>query len=439
MKIQSKLCLHSSDQNLVEGFHWAKEQALSYVSLSDPVGPWYEAALPGRHAFCMRDVAHQTNGAHVLGLDECNFNMLYQFASYISESRDWCTYWELTKDGEPASVDYKDDDNFWYNLPANFDFIDCCLRQYHWTGNNEYIENKVLNYFYDRTVTDYIDTWDINKDGILEHLPEYGRRGLASYSEGNFNIVTASDLIAAQYAGYKAYSDMQKIKENHSLSIDYYEKALGLREHFNNQWWDEENNKFYGALLHDGSYYDISNALLLYFDGVNKDKQEHLLQRLYNNQAINVEEMSYYPETLYKFGKKKEAYNILCNLINPNLKRREYPEVSFSVIGTITTGLMGIQPDATKRTITTKSGLTEDTAWCQLQNVPVFEGSIDLRHDATHLSTLTNNGIENLTWRAYFEAANEVLINGKKASLKDSFIDLQVEKGQKVRIEAFRN
>ncbi len=44
----------SSDTALVDGFRWAKAQALAYVRNSPSIGPWYEAALPGRNAFCMR-------------------------------------------------------------------------------------------------------------------------------------------------------------------------------------------------------------------------------------------------------------------------------------------------------------------------------------------------------------------------------------------------
>ncbi|MFA6126609.1 MAG: hypothetical protein WC699_04845 [Bacteroidales bacterium] len=40
---------------------------MSFVFEDDPVGPWYEAAEPGREAFCMRDVSHQSMGAHALG------------------------------------------------------------------------------------------------------------------------------------------------------------------------------------------------------------------------------------------------------------------------------------------------------------------------------------------------------------------------------------
>jgi hypothetical protein len=98
----------SSDPRRVRSFEWAKGQALAYAfDTGDPVGPWYEAALPGREAFCMRDVAHQANGAHALGLARHTRNMLRRFAEVIAESRDFCSYWEIDRYNRPAPVDYK--------------------------------------------------------------------------------------------------------------------------------------------------------------------------------------------------------------------------------------------------------------------------------------------------------------------------------------------
>src|SRR5438874_10683912 len=52
----SNLAFHSSNAALNASFAWAKQQALAYVRPGrDSIGPWYEAALPGRNAFCMRD------------------------------------------------------------------------------------------------------------------------------------------------------------------------------------------------------------------------------------------------------------------------------------------------------------------------------------------------------------------------------------------------
>ncbi len=75
----------SSDAGLERAYSWAREMALSYVhDGGDPVGLWYEAALPQREAFCMRDVSHQSVGAHILGLAAHNKNMFGRFVSNIS-------------------------------------------------------------------------------------------------------------------------------------------------------------------------------------------------------------------------------------------------------------------------------------------------------------------------------------------------------------------
>src|SRR3981189_2530555 len=85
----SSLQFESSDKKLVQAFQWAKSQALTYAhDGSDPVGPWYEAALPGRNSFCMRDVSHQPAAAPALGPYSANLNMLGQFAAAVSVNRD---------------------------------------------------------------------------------------------------------------------------------------------------------------------------------------------------------------------------------------------------------------------------------------------------------------------------------------------------------------
>src|SRR6266576_835748 len=101
------LDLDTSDASLAAGFGWARRQGLAYAFSGDPVGEWYEAALPGRQAFCMRDVAHQSMGAHFLGLAHHTHNMFRRFAENVSDSRDWCSYWEIDRDNRPAPVDYK--------------------------------------------------------------------------------------------------------------------------------------------------------------------------------------------------------------------------------------------------------------------------------------------------------------------------------------------
>src|SRR5689334_642444 len=75
----------SSDTMIQQAYQWASAMALSYRGdPADKVGPWYEAALPARDAFCMRDVSHQSIGAEILGMRAENENMFGWFSKSIS-------------------------------------------------------------------------------------------------------------------------------------------------------------------------------------------------------------------------------------------------------------------------------------------------------------------------------------------------------------------
>src|ERR1035438_66807 len=114
-RVSSGLNFESTDKALVRAFKWAKSQALSYAHPeSESIGAWYEAALPGRDAFCMRDVSHQTTGAAALGLYSENRNMLGRFAAAVSPDRDWAGFWEIDKAGHPSAADFVSDSDFWY-------------------------------------------------------------------------------------------------------------------------------------------------------------------------------------------------------------------------------------------------------------------------------------------------------------------------------------
>ena len=162
-----ELQFDSPNRELVAAFDWAKNKALSYAhDHSDPVGFWYEAALPNREAFCMRDVSHQAIGAEILGLSKHNHNMFLKFAQNISKEKDYCTYWEINRYDKPAPVDYENDKDFWYNLPSNFDVIFNAYRLYKWTGNMDYLENPDLKNFYALSLNEYIHEWDLSSEDI---------------------------------------------------------------------------------------------------------------------------------------------------------------------------------------------------------------------------------------------------------------------------------
>ena len=165
----SNLQFESPNKKLTQAFQWAKSQALDYAhDASDPVGPWYEAALPGRDSFCMRDVSHQTTGAAALGLFPQNRNMLERFAAAVSPSRDWAGYWEIDKSGHPSAADYLNDNDFWYNLPANFDLLDSIFRMWRWTGDDTYLNDLSFQRFFKATATDYGNAWQLQPQLILK-------------------------------------------------------------------------------------------------------------------------------------------------------------------------------------------------------------------------------------------------------------------------------
>jgi hypothetical protein len=381
---------------------------MAYVRCGDPVGDWFEAALPGRNAFCMRDVAHQSTGAQVLGLRAEMKNMLLRFAENIAESRDWCSYWEITGDNLPAPVDYTNDQDFWYNLPANFDILECCWRQYLWTGDRDYIEHPSFLNFYERTLSDYVQAWDIDKDGLIESQPHYGRRGIGSYEEATSGIRAGGDLVAAQAAAYEAYANIQQIRQNNAAADQLRAKAQALRYRYQVEWWSSDHNTFCSILQHDGSLSDKINfginTSALYFGLIHgKTKVALVLDNLESLfEEANVESKSYFPEAVYRYGRHQTAYDSLCHLMDPTLNRREYPEVSYSVIGAIVTGLMGISSDARHNQITTLGRLTTNTNWIEVDGLPTFSNRIAVKHVGTSQTSVSNRSGSDFTWKACF-------------------------------------
>lgn len=414
----------SSDAELQAGFLWAKQQAMAYVNRSgDPVGDWYEAALPNRDAFCMRDVSHQLIGANVLGLQDINKNILTKFVKSISLSRDWCGYWEIDKLDRPAPVDYKSDLDFWYNLPANFDVLDACYRQYQWTGDSTYLSHPSFREFYSRTVNDYVTRWDKNGDGIMEGTlskdPHY--RGIGSYNEDQRGV-TGSDLIAAQSIGFRSYAALVALSGKESEGRPYLEKSSKLFSTFKDGWWDAKNGTYYQFLREDGSYVnnDPMQLFLLRWNFIPQDRAGIFLETLSRQEEkIWVEAFSYYPREVFRYGDPANAVRLLKKMTSPELKRREYPEVSYAALETYVEGLMGVEADAGNHTIKTLSRLPNPEGQAKLSGLPVFSGTISIEHAGSGKSIFTNNTGRPVYWNAgFFSDKPQVVVNGKKQPAK---------------------
>lgn len=434
--------IRSSNEELVKCFNWAKKQALEYVFYSEEVGPWYEAALPGRRAFCMRDVSHHSGGAQILGLQEHTKNILKRFAENISESKMWCSYWEINSENEPVPVDYKNDQDFWYNLPANFDIMECCYRQYLWTGDREYIDDPVFKNFYKKTVNEYVEKWDVNNDGLLEFkddLPSY--MGIPTYMEdyvGELKIVTGVDLLALQYGAYNAYAEIQRLCNDMNEYDLYKEKANKLKEVLNSSWWSEENKNYYSIKLLDGEFKGVSTTSIkdewklltpvpLLFNIVNDKKRvdqavDILLH--YDNRIIELE--SYYPEVLFKHGYYNEGFEYIKDLCHEKKPRREYPEVSYNVVYSIVDGIIGLKPNGENNTIETNVQLPTDVKWLEVNNIQLFNGEVSIRVMKDKEIEIKNNSNTKIRWTCLLKEniidieINNKLVNDVKKIQKDN-------------------
>jgi len=345
--------------------------------------------------------------------------MLRRFAENISPSREWCTYWEINRHNLPAPVDYASDSDFWYNLPANFDVLDCCYRQYHWTGDRTYIDHPAFRNFYERTVGEYVRAWDKDGDGIPEHYPSYGNRGIASYNEEVPDIRVGADLIALQYAAYQACASILELNRDADTASELRMKARHLSEVYDREWWREEQQCFAGSLRENGSYdagqFGCTVCIPLIV-GLSQDERRTnaaLEHEIRCRSRLGAEERSYMPELLYAYDRDDLAFSELLVLTDPGYHRREYPEVSFAVIGAVAAGLMGIAPDATARTIATRSHLTADAGWVELDNVPAFDNLIRIRHHGKTETIVANLSGSEFRWRAAFPGQfDELILNG---------------------------
>jgi hypothetical protein len=419
-QLESKLDLSSSSDKLVEVFRWARSQAMAYAfDEGDPVGPWYEAVEPGREGFCIRDTCHQALGAQALGLARFNLNMLRKFAENISDSRDWCSYWEINRYNRPAPVDYENDAAFWYNLPANFDLVDCCFRMYVWTGDRTYVEDPVFLNFYERTVNDYVERWGLGVDrimtrprllnmrGIYDPTKKFPpARGIPGYNEGDHGYVVGFDVLATERAAFRAYAHIQEVRGNSEQAQKFLEKAAAIEALIENQWWNKQGQCFFQRLSASHELEDCAPRRA--GNGLAADWRRDV------------------ESGAGGFPADATRDEQVARLLDLSHARLEYPEVSFSRIGDLVTDLMGVTLEFrspleastdggwVEVTVRTLSGLGAGMAWAEMRNLPIRACEVAVRHEGMQTTTFTNERGPALIWHAAFGGRHEELfVNGQ--------------------------
>ena len=266
--------------------------------------------------------------------------------------------------------------------------------------------------------------------------------GIGTYDEDlQDEVLVGSDLIAAQYAAYRGYAAIASFRHEPNVPPSSIRRPNHLKALYNGKWWDAARNCYFGAIGEDGKFHaDLKEGggrctveLPLYYGLTAAGPKTHasldiLEQRLQSDLNSprgvigGVEGRSYMPDIFYMYGRSRAGYRALTAMMDPGLQRREYPEVSYTVIGNLGAGLMGIRPLAPEQTVETFPQLTEETGWAALYHVPVGRNVISVKHINNGETSLTNENGPALAWRAAFPGKFHALFSsGRKFSRRMTF------------------
>jgi hypothetical protein len=224
--------------------------------------------------------------------------------------------------------------------------------------------------------------------------------------------LAGGDLLAAQYTGYQVYASMQDQRGrpgslSQKLSSEYREKAQAIRVRYNTEWWNPGVGRYYSLMLPDhtfhAGYIADTNVFPLLF-GLTEEgvKTSAALDALEQNRPPFDQTFSYLPEILFHYGRTDMAYGDLLELMGPNFRGRGMPEVAFAVVGAVATGLMGLSPNAPRHLLETLPALPRGLEWARLNQVPVLQNEVDVRHAGTKETAITNRKGPAFYWKASF-------------------------------------
>ncbi|WP_214322828.1 NPCBM/NEW2 domain-containing protein [Nonomuraea sediminis] len=423
----STLIIDSPNATLNDGFNWGKNRALGMTfypgnpmmghesewwrlkdSTHTTMAPGYWGSYVNREAFYNRDIAHQSDGAHALGLDAETFNMLKTFAGDADDQGQ--NGWPLWAHSSYGIMYYIDGTGF-RELPSPFNVMAKAYKQYLWTGNADWINDPTLSAYYDSTMGSFLTshevTWnDANPSSEQPVAKKQTGEYTATYFEfPNENLVSAGDALGYQYQSMLAYAAILKAKGDNANSTKWANRAQRVRDYFETNWWDASNNRYfrgkdaagtgYSSWGHEASYLTMLTGLGDY--GTRTGNYLDFVAA--NDDNLNVEATSYLPETYYQYNRSSEGWAWLKKLMTG---RNTYPEISFTTVSNVIDGMMGVQPDAPHAKVATVSRLTSETPWVEIDHLKVGDNDLKLKHTGTTTSTLTNNSGGTITWEAQF-------------------------------------
>ncbi|MGW3045489.1 NPCBM/NEW2 domain-containing protein [Kitasatospora sp. NPDC001159] len=423
----STLTINSPNQLLNDGFNWGENRALDLTfypgnpmmghepewwRLQDPthttVQPGYWGAYTNRESYYNRDITHQSDGAHALGLDTDTFAMMKNFAADASTPGQ--NGWPLWAHSPTGAMYYIDGTGF-RELPSPFNLMAQAYKQYQWTGNTDWINDPNLAAYYDSTMGPFLAghgvTWNDANPSAEQPVPQkqQGEYGATYFEFPNENLTSAADSLGWEYQSILAYSDILKAKGDSAGSATWAARAQRVRDSFEANWWDASNNRYFRGKDASGTGYsswghEASYMMMLTGLGDYGPRTSSYLDFIAaNDSTLNTEATSYLPQMYYQYNRSSQAWNWLKTIMT---KKDSYPEMSFTTVGNVVDGMMGVQPDAPHNKVATVSRLTSETPWVEIDHLKVGGSDLSLKHIGTTASTLTNTSGSAVTWEAQF-------------------------------------
>ncbi|MER6942907.1 hypothetical protein ABT294_02675 [Nonomuraea sp. NPDC000554] len=455
----------SSNPKVVELFEWSKAKAGSWVHQDGAPGPLnvderqpggtgegtyapsYWAGYAHRSGYYSRDFAHQLAGAHILGLANENKNMLRSFAASATEEHKFYPVWALNFDAKTyLDIDYRSPTNFVREVPATFELVEKANEAYRWSGDRSYVDDPVFWDYYRHATGEFVTLHDGRRaNGVAEGTGKGIFQGAASYNEsGDEPLAEAGDAIGAQYQAYRALADLAFDKRDVKASLAAAKKARDLKRYFNDTWSVKPGTgEFVRAYTVDGTPltgFGKENSWFMPMKGIiDAGPRNDAYLDFIDAEASgagkpgNIEAITYLPDTFFRHNRNETAWKWMQYVYDQRESKHvssrqglngDYPEVSFTLVSQTVEGLMGIQPDAPRRTVATLSRLPADIGWLQVDDVPVGNGTVSVRHDGQTSTTFTNGSDGPRFWEARFLGEHRWLeVNGHRVAGLPKVID----------------
>lgn len=434
----STLSIKSPNAALNDGFTWGKNRALAMTfhpgnpmmghepewwrlknAAHPTVEPGYWGAYTNRESYYNRDISHQSDGAHAVGLDAETFHMMKTFAADADDPGQ--NGWPLWAHSSYGAMYYIDGTGF-RELPSPFNLMTKAYKQYQWTGDAAWLDDPDLAKFYDSTMGTFLAGHEVrwnDADPAAEQPVSRKQPGeyTATFFEfPNENLVSAADSLGYQYQSMLAYAAILKARGDAAGSAIWTERAGRVRAHFEDKWWDAAANRYvrgkdaagtgYSSWGHEASFLMMLTGL-----GDHGPRTEGYLDFIAaHDDDLNVEATSYLPEMYYQYNRPAEGWAWLKKLM---ADKNGYPEVSFLVVSSTIDGMMGVQPDAPHDRLATVPRLTSDTPWVEIDHLKVGDNDLKLQHTGTTESKLTNNAGGTVNWEAQFYGSHPTItVNG---------------------------